>query len=64
MYEAHTYIINHFLEELTWDDVADHVGLSKNYLRIIGKKIERKQVGTRELSRGTLYMLGDVQHKN
>ena len=35
VYEAHTYIVNHFLEELTWDDVADHVGLSKNYLRTL-----------------------------
>ena len=38
--------------------------LSENYLIVIEKKTERKQVGTRELSRGTLYMLGDQQRNN
>ena len=41
VYEAHTYIVNHFLEELTWDDVADHVGLSKNYLRTLYTEVYR-----------------------
>ena len=41
VYEAHTYIINHFLDELTWDDVAEHVGLSKNYLRTLYSEVYR-----------------------
>jgi AraC-like DNA-binding protein len=39
VYEAHTYIINHFLDELTWDDVAEHVGLSKNYIRTLYSEV-------------------------
>lgn len=38
--------------------------LSENYLIVFGQETERKQVGTRELSRGTLYMLGDQQRNN
>ncbi len=33
VYEAHTYIIDHFLEVSSWDDVAQQVGLSGKYLR-------------------------------
>lgn len=34
-YAAHSYILEHFMENLSLDEVADHVSLSKNYLRII-----------------------------
>ena len=33
VYEAHRYITEHFMEPLTWENVADHIGLSGNYLR-------------------------------
>ena len=35
VYEAHTYIMSHYMEELSWKDVAEHVGLSGNYLRTL-----------------------------
>ncbi|MDO4804445.1 MAG: AraC family transcriptional regulator [Lachnospiraceae bacterium] len=33
--EARTYIMEHFMEKLTWKDVAEHVNMSENYLRTI-----------------------------